>query len=99
MLRCGTLPAAGPPTEALAACRNDREDEACTFRAPRGPVCIAAYICFGKCTSVDGVDVHGAGAQRSDPKSGNPDRYRSGLGGQLDEVRIRNYVRCVRDAD
>ena len=57
----------------------------------------AAYICFGKCTSVDGVDVHGAGAQRSDPKRGSPERYSSGMGGQRDEVRIYNYSRCVRD--
>ncbi len=56
----------------------------------------ATYICFGKCTSVDGVDVHGAGAQRSDPKQGNPARYSRGLGGQRDAVRIRNYARCVR---
>lgn len=59
----------------------------------------ADYVCFGKCTSVDGVDVHGAGAQRSDPKSGDPSRYASGIGGQRDEVRIDNYVRCVRSAD
>ena len=56
----------------------------------------AAYICFGKCISVDGVDVHGAGAQRSDPKTGNASLFTSGLGGQKDQVRINNYVRCVR---
>ncbi|MCF8199039.1 MAG: DUF1566 domain-containing protein [Sulfuritalea sp.] len=55
----------------------------------------AAYVCFGPCTSVDGLDVHGAGAQRSDPKTGDPTSIGS-LGGQRDEVRIRNYVRCVR---
>jgi len=55
----------------------------------------ADYVCFGACTSVDGVDTHGAGAQRSDPKVGNPADY-SSLGGQRDEVRIKNYVRCVR---
>ena len=58
----------------------------------------AVYVCFGKCTSVDGVDVHGAGAQRSDPKTGEASRYRAGRGGQRDEVRIRNYARCVRSA-
>ncbi len=57
---------------------------------------MAAYICFGKCLSVDGVDVHGAGAQRSDPKAGNPKQWRS-LGGQRDAVRIQNHARCVRD--
>ena len=55
----------------------------------------AAYVCFGPCTDIDGVDVHGAGGQRSDPKVGNPKDFGS-LGGQRDEVRIRNYVRCVR---
>jgi len=55
----------------------------------------ATYICFGKCTSVHGVDVHGAGAGRSDPKKGDPRRYRS-QGGQEDEIRIENYARCVR---
>jgi hypothetical protein len=44
------------------------------------------------------VDVHGAGAQRSDPKSGDPDDYPDGRGtqGQNDQVRIYNYARCVR---
>jgi len=56
---------------------------------------MAAYVCFGKCTSTDGVDTHGAGAQRADPKTGDPARYTS-LGGQKDAVRIYNYVRCVR---
>jgi hypothetical protein len=55
----------------------------------------AAYVCFGACTSVDEVDVHGAGAQRSDPKAGNPDNF-GPMGGQRDEVRINNLVRCVR---
>jgi len=55
----------------------------------------ATYVCFGECTSADGVDVHGAGAQRSDPKSGDPADL-SGRGGQNDEVRVNNYVRCVR---
>ena len=56
---------------------------------------MAAYVCFGPCTAVDGIDVHGAGAQRSDPKTGDPSDYGS-LGGQNDEVRIKNYTRCVR---
>lgn len=56
----------------------------------------AIYVCFGKCTSVDGVDVHGAGAQRSDPKTGDPARFSAGLGGQRDQVRVLNYARCVR---
>ncbi len=58
----------------------------------------AVYVCFGKCISVDGVDVHGAGAQRSDPKAGDPSRW-GPMGGQRDQVRIHNHARCVRDAD
>ncbi|QQE13773.1 DUF1566 domain-containing protein [Planctomycetota bacterium] len=42
------------------------------------------------------MDVHGAGAQRSDRKSGNPDDYPQGHGPQGDVVRIYNYVRPVR---
>ncbi len=57
----------------------------------------ATYVCFGKCSSYDGVDTHGAGAQRSDPKSGDPADYPEGRGGQEDDVRIYNYTRCVRD--
>jgi hypothetical protein len=43
------------------------------------------------------VDVHGAGAQRSDPKSGDPADWPTGNGPQGDAVRIYNYVRLVRD--
>jgi hypothetical protein len=42
------------------------------------------------------VDVHGAGAQRSDPKTGDPRVYPYGHGPQGDVVRILNHVRCVR---
>jgi hypothetical protein len=42
------------------------------------------------------VDVHGAGAQRSDPKRGDPAEYPHGRGPQGDEIRIYNYARCVR---
>ena len=44
------------------------------------------------------MDVHGAGAQRSDPKSGDPADYPYGNGPQGDVVRIYNYARCVRSA-
>jgi hypothetical protein len=65
----------------------------------------AVYIAFGEAlgwmSSFGGgyqlMDVHGAGAQRSDPKSGNPANYPHGRGPQGDVVRIYNYVRCVRD--
>lgn len=56
----------------------------------------AAYVCFGPCTAANGSDVHGAGAQRSDPKSGDPAAWAGGHGPQNDEIRIYNYVRCVR---
>jgi hypothetical protein len=52
-------------------------------------------------------DVHGAGAQRSDPKSGSYTSFYLGLnqagdsvygqGPQGDVIRINNYVRLVRD--
>lgn len=45
------------------------------------------------------IDVHGAGAQRSDPKAGDPSEYSEGHGPQGDAVRIYNYVRLVRDAE
>ena len=41
-------------------------------------------------------DVPGAGAQRSDPKNGDPNDYPTGHGPQGDAIRIQNYVRCVR---
>lgn len=42
------------------------------------------------------LDVHGAGSQRSDPKSGDPSRFPYGRGPQGDVIRINNFVRCVR---
>ena len=44
------------------------------------------------------MNVHGAGAQRSDFKSGDPSNWPHGHGPQGDVVRIY-YVLCVRDAD
>lgn len=55
----------------------------------------AVYVCFGKCTASDGTDVHGAGALRSDPKS-NLSQVGRSRGGQGDEIRVKNHVRCVR---
>jgi hypothetical protein len=62
----------------------------------------ACYICFGRAmgymsTYGGWVDVHGAGAQRSDPKTGNPANYPTGFGPQGDAIRIYNYVRLVRN--
>ena len=42
------------------------------------------------------VDVHGAGAQRSDPKAGDPAMFPHGRGPQGDVIRIYNYVRLLR---
>lgn len=42
------------------------------------------------------VDVHGAGAQRSDPKAGEPKQFPRGRGPQGDVIRIFNMVRLVR---
>jgi hypothetical protein len=52
---------------------------------------------MGKIPALGGwIDVHGAGAQRSDPKTGNPADFRNGFGPQGDAIRIFNYVRLVR---
>jgi hypothetical protein len=61
----------------------------------------AAYLSFGRAMGYmpehgGWIDVHGAGAQRSDPKSGDPGDWPHGHGPQGDAVRIYNYVRCVR---
>ena len=69
-----------------------------------------AYVAFGRAMgymsnadpvtgeTISGwVDVHGAGAQRSDPKVGDPDDYPQGYGPQGDAIRIYNYARLVRD--
>lgn len=60
-----------------------------------------AYIAFGRSLgNMDGwVDVHGAGSQRSDPKTGDASRYANGHGPQGDAIRINNYVRCVSGGD
>jgi hypothetical protein len=62
----------------------------------------AAYVTFGEALGyMNGawIDVHGAGAQRSDPKEGDPGDFPYGHGPQGDAIRIYNFVRCVRDAD
>lgn len=62
----------------------------------------AVYVCFGQAWGYmrgRWLDVHGAGAQRSDPKSGNPADYGYARGPQGDQIRIYNYVRCVRNAN
>jgi hypothetical protein len=42
------------------------------------------------------MDVHGAGAQRSDPKTGDSAEFPTYFGPQGDVRRMENYVRCVR---
>lgn len=64
----------------------------------------AVYVAFGRgLGSMDGVtviDVHGAGAQRTDPKEGDPDAYPVwGIGPQGDVRRVFNFVRLVRDVE
>lgn len=67
----------------------------------------AVYIAFGRAMGWMGfppgaelqrLDVHGAGAQRSDPKKGDPEAFLKGRGPQGDEIRINNFVRLVRTA-
>ncbi len=60
----------------------------------------AVYLAFGRALGYMNnryMDVHGAGAQRSDPKSGSPDDLDLGKGPQGDVQRILNYARCVRN--
>ena len=62
----------------------------------------AAYIAFGEGQGeMNGnlMDVHGAGCQRSDPKSGNIEDYPQYFGPQGDVRYVYNYVRLVRDID
>ncbi len=57
------------------------------------------YIAFGRALGFMNqrwVDIHGAGAQRSDPPTGDPSQFKNGRGPQGDAVRIKNYLRVVR---
>ncbi len=65
----------------------------------------AAYVAFGRSYGwmrnrrsgrYTLMDVHGAGSQRSDPKSGDASNFPRGRGPQGDVIRINNFVRCVR---
>ncbi len=61
-----------------------------------------AYIAFGRAMGYmneSWIDVHGAGAQRSDPKVGDPADWPTGHGPQGDAIRIYNHVRLVRDVE
>ena len=67
----------------------------------RNPYDSAVYLAFGAAQgNMHGrlMDVHGAGAQRSDPKSGNPANYPQYFGPQGDLRYVFNFVRSVRTA-
>ncbi len=73
-----------------------------THSSMMGGGAAAAYICFGRGMGYmpefgGWSDVHGAGCQRSDPKTGNASDYPQGHGPQGDAIRILNYVRLVRN--
>jgi hypothetical protein len=62
----------------------------------------AAYVSFGRAMGYFNSkwqDVHGAGAQRSDPKTGDAGSYPYGHGPQGDAIRINNFVRLVRNVN
>lgn len=66
------------------------------------PYDAAVYIAFGKALGeMNGnlLDVHGAGAQRSDPKTGNEADYPKYHGPQGDLQMVYNHCRCVRVLD
>ena len=68
----------------------------------RNPYDSAVYLAFGEAQgTMNGnlMDVHGAGAQRSDPKSGNTNNYPDFFGPQGDVRYVYNYIRCVRTAE
>ena len=65
----------------------------------------ACYVSFGQAWSKKNskatkyYDWHGAGAQRSDPKTGDPSDYELASEMASDYISIKNYVRLVRDVD
>ena len=66
------------------------------------PYTDAVYFCFGEAKGeMNGqlLDVHGAGAQRNDPKAGSVDDYPDTFGPQGDIRKVYNFVRCVRDVN
>jgi hypothetical protein len=68
----------------------------------------AVYFAFGRALGYmtdrrsgkgSWLDVHGAGAQRSDPKVGDASKFPEGRGPQGDAIRIQNRVRLVRGGE
>jgi arylsulfatase A-like enzyme len=63
------------------------------------PFSAAVYVAFGKALgkmNENLMDVHGAGAQRSDPKTGLASDYPKYHGPQGDVQMVYNHCRCVR---
>jgi hypothetical protein len=85
----GGPPAGGPPADVGAT----PTDEAAAGAPPAG-----GELANTATEGAEWVDVHGAGAQRSDPKMGDPAEFSYGRGPQGDAIRILNYLRLVRDA-
>ena len=79
-----------------------------THQQANGSGSAGVYICFGRAMgymSSSWMDVHGAGAQRSDRKAADfsgltytADGYYHPVAPQGDATRVYNYVRLVRDA-
>ncbi len=76
-----------------------------THASVDGSGAAAAYVAFGEALgwmqgqssgAYELMDVHGAGAQRSDPKAGDAADHPYGHGPQGDVIRIENHARCVR---
>ena len=66
------------------------------------PYSPAVYIAFGEAQGKMNntlMDVHGAGAQRSDPKTGDEADYPDFFGPQGDVRYVFNHVRCVRNVN
>ncbi len=73
-----------------------------THQDGRNPYDAAVYLAFGEAQGeMNGrlLDVHGAGAQRSDPKTGRASRYPAFFGPQGDVQYVFNFVRAVRSLD
>lgn len=100
------VPALAPPLQASSAESYYWTGTTVLDGPPEVMYSRAVYIAFGRALGYMEVppgsgtrtliDVHGAGSQRADPKDGDPAAYPRGFGPQGDDVRIFNYVRCVR---
>lgn len=99
-------PAINPLFECCVIGKSDGDNQypyywtSTTHKDGRNPYSSAVYIAFGKALGVmhdKMMDVHGAGAQRSDPKSGDKDSYPTFFGPQGDVRMVYNHVRLVRN--